>query len=325
MAIASSTVAAPLTRSISTAWRSPAGTRYQVKPQIYLKDILNSVSGLLVRVPALRAAVLCRLPQRRRAYPLLASSRRCPEPLLLQPGQGAPEHPDSTQRASLLHEQRDRPERQQRRQPEPRRRPRHRQASHRMRMLRRQRQYLSVRPQPPTPNTKPQSLPSHLTTPRAWQVCPNTIPTLAGADLWPIFFPSDQPNLYNSIPNWAWDTCDSTLSATNCKNIGFTDPSDKFYQPGNFPANGTSTLHNVAGTVTAPPSGTVITWSQSSTTYTVSATGYDAKAVASQSEYRATSTGDFPVQTANGAVSGSGIPAGGVVAALGFVGVLMVL
>lgn len=78
--------------------------------------------------------------------------------------------------------------------------------------------------------------------------------------------------------------------------------------------------------MTAPPSGTVITWSQASTTYTVSATGYDARAVASQSEYRATATGNFPVQTAaNGAVGGSAVPIGGAVAALGFVGVLMAL
>lgn len=78
--------------------------------------------------------------------------------------------------------------------------------------------------------------------------------------------------------------------------------------------------------MTAPPSGTVITWSQASTTYTVSATGYDAKAVASQSEYRATATDDFPEQTGfTGGAAGNVVPAGGAVAALGFVGVLMAL
>ncbi|KAJ5358661.1 uncharacterized protein N7496_011074 [Penicillium cataractarum] len=115
----------------------------------------------------------------------------------------------------------------------------------------------------------------------AWQVCPNTVPTLAGANLWPLFFPSNLPNLYTSIPDFTWSTCDSTLSSTDCANLGFSDEDNKFYKPGDFPKNGTSTLHNVAGTVTAPPSGTVITWSQASATYTVTATGYDRKVVVS--------------------------------------------
>ncbi|KAJ5082038.1 hypothetical protein N7532_011081 [Penicillium argentinense] len=140
----------------------------------------------------------------------------------------------------------------------------------------------------------------------SWQVCPHTIPTLAGADLWPIFFPSDLPNLYTSIPNWAWDSCDDTLSSTDCRNAGFSDPDDKFYKPGDLPSNGSQTLSNEGGTVTAPPSGTVLTWSQSSTTYTVTATGYDRKAVASQSEYRATATGTdvFATQTSTNAATG---------------------
>ncbi|KAJ5166584.1 uncharacterized protein N7482_005365 [Penicillium canariense] len=159
----------------------------------------------------------------------------------------------------------------------------------------------------------------------AWDVCPHTVPTLAGADLWPIFFPSNLPNLYTSIPNWDWDTCDGTLGSTDCANIGFSDPSNKFYKPGDFPSNGTSTLYNVGGTVTAPPSGTVITWSQASATYTVTATGYDKKAVASQSEHEetATGTGDAIVtQTANAAVQG-GVGLGGVVGLM--VGGLMAL
>jgi hypothetical protein len=119
--------------------------------------------------------------------------------------------------------------------------------------------------------------------------------------MWGVFFPSDLPNLYTSLPNWAWSSCDATLQDTNCKDLGFTD-TDKFYKPGDFPNNGTSTLYEVGGTVSAPPSGTVLTWSQASATYTVTATGYDRKAVASQSEYRATATGSdetFPVQTSD--------------------------
>jgi len=83
-------------------------------------------------------------------------------------------------------------------------------------------------------------------------------------------------------------------------------------------------LSNVDGTVTAPPSGTVVVWSQSSTTWTVTATGYDAKAVASQSDYRATATSDFPEQT-GGSQNGAGNVRPGAIAALGFVGALMVL
>ncbi|KAJ5092182.1 hypothetical protein NUU61_007052 [Penicillium alfredii] len=139
----------------------------------------------------------------------------------------------------------------------------------------------------------------------AWEVCPHTEPRLAGADLWPLFFPNDFPNLYTSVPHWAWSSCDKTIDASSCKKIGFSDATDKFYKPGDLPANGTSKLHNIEGTVTAPPSGTVLTWSQSSTTHTVTATGYDKKAVASQSEFRATATGAealFPSQTnSNGA------------------------
>lgn len=64
-----------------------------------------------------------------------------------------------------------------------------------------------------------------------------------------------------------------------------------------------------------PPSGTVLIWSQASSTYTVTATGYDRKAVASQSEYRATATGTdqaFATQTADsgaGAVRNGGLGA----------------
>ncbi|KAJ5747270.1 uncharacterized protein N7511_008966 [Penicillium nucicola] len=161
----------------------------------------------------------------------------------------------------------------------------------------------------------------------AYEICPHTKPTLAGADLWPIFFPNDSENenLYNSLPNWNWAWSSSSCSRMNtdsCRDLGFSD-TDKFYRPGDFPDNGTSTLRNVGGTITAPPSGTVLTWSQSSTTYTVSATGYDSKAVASQSEYRATATetGDsFATQTADNAAGGLKPLGGmGVVVVLGLV------
>lgn len=138
--------------------------------------------------------------------------------------------------------------------------------------------------------------------------------------MWDVFFPSNLPNLYTSLPDWAWSSssCDSKLDRGKCKDLGFTG-ADKFYKPGEYPKNGTFTLHNVAGTVSAPPSGTVLTWSQASSTYTVSATGYDRRVVVSQSEYRATATGDdvFATQTSNSAVGTAGVKNGGLGAALG--------
>ncbi|KAJ5200167.1 hypothetical protein N7491_009033 [Penicillium cf. griseofulvum] len=148
----------------------------------------------------------------------------------------------------------------------------------------------------------------------SWDICPHTDPILAGVGMWDAFFPSDLPNLYTSLPNWAWSSCDATLQDTKCKDIGFTD-TDKFYKPGDLPKNGTSTLYEVGGTVAAPPSGTVLVWSQSSTTYTVTATGYDRKAVASQSEHRATATGSDVAFATHTSDSGAGVVRGGGVGA----------
>ncbi|CAG8334835.1 unnamed protein product [Penicillium salamii] len=153
----------------------------------------------------------------------------------------------------------------------------------------------------------------------SWDICPHTEPRLAGADMWNVFFPSSLPNLYTSVPDWAWSSssCDSKIDSTKCKSLGFT--ADKFYKPGDYPKNGTSTLSEIAGTVSAPPSGTVLTWSQASSTYTVTATGYDRKAVASQSEYRATATGDddFATQTSHSAADAVGVRNGGLGAVVG--------
>ncbi|KAJ5825752.1 hypothetical protein N7474_002890 [Penicillium riverlandense] len=151
----------------------------------------------------------------------------------------------------------------------------------------------------------------------AWEVCPNTDPVLAGADLWGVFFPTDLPDLYRTVPNWSWDSCDATLGDISCPNVGFADPSDKFYQPNNLPKNGTATLSNVAGTVTAPPSGTIITWSQSSTTWTITASGYNEKAVAQQSQFRATATGTDAFATQTGTNAAAGTMPTDMVAALG--------
>lgn len=188
--------------------------------------------------------------------------------------------------------------------------------------------FLPIHPQTkPDPHRKKER--NQQTSYRAWEVCPDTVPSLAGADLWHDFFPSDYPNLYHSLPHWAWSSCDKDFDTGKCKSLGFEDASDKFYKPGDYPGNGTSTLHNIHGTVAAPPSGTIITWSQASATYTVTATGYDQKAVASQSEYRATASDPnaFPEETgAEAADNGAaGVKPAGVAALLGAVAVLMAL
>jgi hypothetical protein len=86
-------------------------------------------------------------------------------------------------------------------------------------------------------------------------------------------------------------------------------------------------LHNVAGTVTAPPSGTVITWSQASATYTVTATGVDKKVVAGagQTSVSGTGTGSEAAATesANAAVVRGAGSLGGLVGVV--VGGLMVI
>ena len=51
------------------------------------------LSGLLLQIPALRAAVLRRLPQRQRANPLLATSRQRAKPLLLRSSKGHANNP----------------------------------------------------------------------------------------------------------------------------------------------------------------------------------------------------------------------------------------
>lgn len=72
----------------------------------------------------------------------------------------------------------------------------------------------------------------------------------------------------------------------------------------------------------------MIIWSQSSTTWTVTATGYDDKAVASQSDYRATATGTgaFATQTSTStsdSTSAGAVVRPGILLVAGIVGVLV--
>lgn len=116
-----------------------------------------------------------------------------------------------------------------------------------------------------------------------YETCPSTIPAKMGADLW-----LNTATLYGAVIDW--DTCGSVLDNYKCPNLGFASPSSNsstFYKPNSFPANGTQTLYNTgaATALTAPPSGSVFSWSQSSVTYTVTASPWK------NSEVKATGTG----------------------------------
>ncbi|KAJ5370746.1 uncharacterized protein N7496_006838 [Penicillium cataractarum] len=117
-----------------------------------------------------------------------------------------------------------------------------------------------------------------------YETCPDTIPAKMGADLW-----LNTATLYGAVIDW--DTCGSVLDNYKCPNLGFAPPSSNsstFYKPNSFPANGTQTLYNTgaATALTAPPSGSVFSWSQSSVTYTVTASPWK------NNEVKATGTGE---------------------------------
>lgn len=65
------------------------------------------------------------------------------------------------------------------------------------------------------------------------------------------------------------------MSAYNCTTeLNFTNAADDtFYTPDNLPAKGTASLSNIPGTVSAPPSGTLFSYTNyfDSTVYTITA------------------------------------------------------
>ncbi|OJJ46275.1 hypothetical protein ASPZODRAFT_41516, partial [Penicilliopsis zonata CBS 506.65] len=107
-----------------------------------------------------------------------------------------------------------------------------------------------------------------------YEICPDTIPALAGANEWLSIATG-----YGYATDWS--SCGTSMDEFNCMaDLGFKAPSENsttFYQPGDFPANGTHSLSNVGGAVTAPPSGSVMSWHQSTVSYTVTASAYNNK------------------------------------------------
>jgi hypothetical protein len=134
-----------------------------------------------------------------------------------------------------------------------------------------------------------------------YETCPDTIPADMGADLW-----LSTATLYGELINWG--TCGSVLDKYSCPNLGFAAPSSNsstFYKPNNLPPNGTHTLYNTGAVnaLTAPASGSVFTWSQSSVTYTVTASPWKNTAV------KATAAGTSGTSGGSGA-SGTATAAG---------------
>lgn len=125
-----------------------------------------------------------------------------------------------------------------------------------------------------------------------YETCPDTIPADMGADLW-----LRVSTIYSAVVRWS--SCGSVMDAYDCGKLGFAPPSSNsntFYKPDNLPPNGTQTLYNTgaANALTAPPSGSVFTWSQSSVTYTVTASPWK------NNQVKATGTGNAGTAGANG-------------------------
>ncbi|RYP88464.1 hypothetical protein DL770_004628 [Monosporascus sp. CRB-9-2] len=104
-----------------------------------------------------------------------------------------------------------------------------------------------------------------------WEVCPNTDPSLLGAD-----------EIYQSlvVQDENWPQCAEYMEAFPCgSTLGFTPPggddSGPFYEPGNFPPNGTATTSNIAGSITSPVSGAKYTWTYNSIPRTVTVVSAD--------------------------------------------------
>ncbi|CEJ58663.1 hypothetical protein PMG11_07313 [Penicillium brasilianum] len=134
-----------------------------------------------------------------------------------------------------------------------------------------------------------------------YETCPDTIPAKMGADLW-----LQTATAYGTLIDWG--TCGSVLNNYNCQNLGFAPPSSnssRFYKPNNIPPNGTQTLHNTGAVtaITAPPSGSVFSWSQSTVTYTVTASPWKNNAVKATGTETAGATGASKTSSTGAATS----------------------
>ncbi|KAL5363436.1 hypothetical protein BJX96DRAFT_155728 [Aspergillus floccosus] len=131
-----------------------------------------------------------------------------------------------------------------------------------------------------------------------YETCPDTIPADVGADNW-----LNASTVDDTVIQWG--SCGSVLEQYDCAKLNFTQPSANsttFYGPDNLPPRGTQTLHNTgpADALTAPPSGSVMTWPQSTITYTMSALPWK------NNQVKATGTGAGATGTAAAGASETG-------------------
>jgi hypothetical protein len=83
-----------------------------------------------------------------------------------------------------------------------------------------------------------------------------------------------------------WSQCGDAMANLPCGRDGFDftpvggDSSAKFYGPDDFPAEGTQTISNKNGVVTAPVSGETFTWTYKNTEHEVTVASADAEPTA---------------------------------------------
>ncbi|KAI1456995.1 hypothetical protein F4805DRAFT_203505 [Annulohypoxylon moriforme] len=106
-----------------------------------------------------------------------------------------------------------------------------------------------------------------------WAVCPNTDPSLLGInDIYDSLIENDED----------WATCGTDMDAFPCySKLGYTPPggngSGTFYEPNDFPPNGTATTSNIAGSITSPVNGATYTWTYNGVERTITVASADAK------------------------------------------------
>lgn len=162
-----------------------------------------------------------------------------------------------------------------------------------------------------------------------YNICPDTDPSLIGID-----------EVYTTIAasGQVWATCSPYMNAYNCTTeLNFTNVADgPFYIPHDLPPNGTATLSNIDGTLPAPPSGALFSYTNyyDSTVYTITAAVDGLSAAVASGTDGSPASGPFssggvavPTMTINAgaAVQASGQSHGkfGVVAAVAGVAILL--
>ncbi|KAJ4115402.1 hypothetical protein NW768_011254 [Fusarium equiseti] len=106
-----------------------------------------------------------------------------------------------------------------------------------------------------------------------WDICPDTKPSLLGADeYWNALISKDED----------YPQCGDYNDVYSCaKDLKFTPPgkdkSANFYGPGELPKNGTKTLSNMEGSITSPLSGATFTWTDGKILHAITAASADAK------------------------------------------------